>query len=168
MSAEADADMRERLGRVLALLQATPLSLDLIDNPAQTGQWLITLGNLGQAIALLRPAPAPQQALAAPGAYDTRGQRVVQAFNRMIEGLPPACLRNLSPVIKLGLIRPLLADLEALERRLRALPQAEVSAYTARLTQYRREAAAMAARHAAPDPPAPPGLVRTAASIPVR
>jgi hypothetical protein len=166
MSADDVAAMRDKLGRVLALLQATPLPPDLIDNPARTGQWLVTLGNLKQAIALLNPPPAA--VLAAPSAYETRGERVVRAFNRMIEGLPLACLGNLSPVIKLGLIRPLLRDLEALERRLGILPLSEVSAYTARLTQYRRETAEMAARHAVPDPPAQPGLVRTAASIPVR
>lgn len=151
--------MHERLERALALLQATPFPLDLVDNPAQTGLWLVTLGNLAQAVTLLRPqTPA---VLAAPTAYETRGERVIRTFNRMVEGLPTACLGNLSPVIKLGLIRPLLVDLEALERRLRALPLSNVSAYTARLTQYRRETTAMALRHVAPDPP-----LRPAASVP--
>lgn len=156
--------MQDRLGRVLALMQATPFPLDLIDNPARTGQWLATLGNLNQALKLLRPQPAvaPGTALAAPTAYETRGERVFRAFNRMIEGLPLACLGNLSPVIKLGLIWPLLLDLEGQERRLHVLPQGDVSAYSAYLTQYRREAAAMARRHAAPDP-----LLRAPASIPV-
>lgn len=156
--------MKDRLGRVLALMQATPLPPDLIDNPARTGQWLATLGNLNQAVKLLRPQPPVQAgaALAAPTAYETRGESVVRAFNRMIEGLPITCLGNLSPVIKLGLIWPLLLDLEGLERRLDVLPQTDVSAYSAQLTQYRQEAAAMARRHAAPDP-----SLRAPASIPV-
>jgi hypothetical protein len=169
MTAEPQAEMRDRLGRVLALLQATPFPLDLIDNPARTGQWMTTLGNLNQAVALLRPQPLPQPgaALAAPTAYETRGERVVRAFNRMIEGLPLTCLGNLSPVIKLGLIWPLLIDLEALERRLLVLPATDVSVYTARLTQYRQDAAAMARRHAAPDPPHAGPPLRPPASIPV-
>jgi hypothetical protein len=169
MTAEPEADMGERLGRVLALLQATSFPLDLIDNPDQTGLWLLTLGNLNQAVTLLRPQPAPQAGpgLAAPTAYETRGERVLRGFNRMIEGLPLTCLGNLSPVIKLGLIWPLLADLEALERRLRGLPASDVSAYSARLTQYRRDAATMARRHAAPDPPHSGPPLRSAASIPV-
>ena len=73
MSADAEPEMRERLGRVLALLQATPFPLDLVDDPARTGQWLVTLGNLNQAVALLRPQPAAGLALAAPTAYETRG-----------------------------------------------------------------------------------------------
>lgn len=162
MSAEAEADLRERLARVLSLLQATPLPVDLIDDPARTGQWLIALGNLHQAVTLLRPAAGPA---AGPTTAESRGERVMQAFNRMIEGLPQTCLASLSPVIKLGLIRPLLTELEALERRLRALPLAEVSAFTARLTQYRSTAAAMAARHAAPEPPAQ--ALRPPATVPV-
>jgi hypothetical protein len=164
MTAESEADMQDRLGRVLALMQATPFPLDLIDNPARTGQWLMTLGNLNQALKLLRPQPAaaPGTALAAPTAYETRGESVFRAFSRMIEGLPLACLGNLSPVIKLGLIWPLLLDLEGQEHRLQVLPQGDVSAYSAHLTQYRREAAAMARRHAVPDP-----LLRAPASIPV-
>jgi len=164
MTADAEAEMRDRLGRVLALLQATPLPRDLVDNPDQTGQWLITLGNLNQAVTLLRPQPQmrPGAVLAAPTAYETRGERVIRAFHRMIEGLPLACLGNLSPVIKLGLLWPLLMDLEVLERRLLVLPATDVSPYTARVTQYRQDAAVMAARHVAPDPP-----LRPAASIPV-
>lgn len=156
--------MRERLGRVLALLQATSFPVDLVDNPAQTGQWLVALGNLNQAVTLLRPQPQspPGAVLAAPTAYETRGERVIRGFLRMIDGLPLACLGNLSPVIKLGLIWPLLKDLEMLERRLQALPAGDVSPYSARLTQYRHDAAAMALRHRAPDPP-----LRPAASIPV-
>ena len=156
--------MRDRLGRVLALLQATPFPRDLVDNPDQTGQWLVTLGNLNQAVTLLRPHPPmrPDAMLAAPTAYETRGERVMRAFHRMIEGLPLACLGSLSPVIKLGLLWPLLKDLEALERRLLVLPATDVSPYTARVTQYRHDAAVMAARHIAPDPP-----LRAAASIPV-
>lgn len=159
--------MGDRLGRVLALLQATPFPLDLIDNPARTGQWMITLGNLNQAVTLLRPQPQPGAALAAPTAYEMRGERVVRAFNRMIEGLPLTCLGNLSPVIKLGLIWPLLIDLEALERRLLFLPPTDVSAYSARLTQFRQDAAAMARRHAAPDPPHSGPPLRPPASVPV-
>lgn len=170
--------MRERLGRALSLLQATPLSVELIDDPARTGQWLVTLGNLHQAVTLLRnlrPAPGQFQEqshgqslalLAAPTAYESRGERVMRAFNRMIDGLPQTCLSSLSPIIKLGLIRPLLVELETLERRLRALPFAEVSAFTARLTQYRSNAAAMAARHMAPDPPPTP--LRPPATVPAR
>lgn len=169
MTAETQADMREKLGRVLALLQATPLSPDLVDNPAQTGQWLIALGNLNQAVALLRPQPLKRSGamLAAPTAYETRGERVIRAFHRMIEGLPLACLGNLSPVIKLGLLRPLLADLEAVERRLQLLPFPDVLAYSAHLTRYRDDATAMALRHRAPDPPHSGPPLRPAASIPV-
>lgn len=161
--------MRERLGRVLALLQATPLMPDLVDDPAQTGQWLVALGNLNQAVTLLRPQPqVPPGALAAaPTAHETRGERVLRAFQRMIEGLPLACLGNLSPVIKLGLIRPLLTDLEALERRLRALPTIDISLYSAWLAQYRQNAAVMALRQAAPDPPHSGPPLRPATSIPV-
>lgn len=160
--------MRDRLGRVLALLQATPFPLDLIDNPARTGQWMITLGNLNQAVALLRPQPQqPATALAAPTAYETRGERVIRAFNRMIEGLPLTCLGNLSPVIKLGLIWPLLVDLETLEKRLLVLPPTDVSAYSAWVTQYRQNAATMARRHDAPDPPPSGAPLRPPASIPV-
>lgn len=137
--------MRERLGRVLSLLQATPFPPDLIDNPARTDQWLLTLGNLQQAVALLRADR--------DGTLESRGERVIRTFNRMIDGLPVACLNGLSPIIKLGLIRPLLADLENLERRLRGLQLSEVGSFTARLTQYRSGLAAMASRHAAPDPP---------------
>lgn len=161
--------MRERLGRVLALLQATPLPPDLVDDPARTGQWLVALGNLNQAVTLLRPQPQLQTGAvaAAPTAYETRGERVIRAFQRMIEGLPLTCLGNLSPVIKLGLIRPLLTDLETLERRLRALPATEISVYRAWLMQYRQTATAMALRHAAPDPPYAGPPLRPAASIPV-
>lgn len=161
--------MRERLGRVLALLQATPLPPDLVDDPARTGQWLVALGNLNQAVTLLRPPPQtqPGAVLAAPTAYETRGERVIRAFQRMIEGLPLTCLGNLSPVIKLGLIRPLLVDLEALEKRLRALPATDTSVYRAWLTQYRQNTAAMALRHVAPDPPYAGPPLRPAASIQV-
>ncbi len=161
--------MRERLGRVLSLLQATPLPVDLVDDPTRTGQWLIALGNLNHAVALLRPQPQtpPGLPLAAPTAYQTRGERVIRAFQQMIEGLPLACLGNLSPVIKLGLIWPLLKDLDAVERRLRALPAMDISAFSGWLTQYRQNAAAMALRHVAPDPPHSGPPLRPAASIPV-
>ena len=81
--------------------------------------------------------------------------------------LPLTCLGNLSPVIKLGLIWPLLIDLEALEHRLSVLSSTEVSAYSAWLTQYRQDAATMARRHAAPDPPRSGPPLRPPASIPV-
>jgi hypothetical protein len=159
--------MRERLGRALSLLQATPFSPDLVDDPGRTGQWLITLGNLHQAVSVLRDRPAANPAML-PTALESRGERVMRAFNRMIEGLPIACLSGLSPIIKLGLIRPLLLDLEALERRLRGQPFSEVSIFTARLTQFRSHAAAMAARHMAPDPPhSGPGL-RQPNTVPAR
>ncbi|MEK9970211.1 MAG: hypothetical protein VW600_13820 [Ferrovibrio sp.] len=169
MSAEPETDLRERLGRALSLLQATPFPLDLVDNPARTGQWLATLGNLSQVLTLLRVQPQPQPGvmLAAPTAYETRGEGLIRAFHRMIEGLPLSCLGQLSPVIKLGLIWPLLRDLEALERRLLAMPLAEVAAYLARLAEYRRDAALMASRHVAPDPPHAGPPLRPAASIPV-
>ncbi|WP_341915975.1 hypothetical protein [Ferrovibrio terrae] len=165
MAAEATDDMRERLGRVLSLLQATPLPVELIDDPGRTGQWLVTLGNLHQAVTLLRNIRLADQASVA-AVYETRGERVMRAFNRMIEGLPMTCLGSLSPIIKLGLIRPLLAELEALERRLRALPLNEVSVFSARLTQYRSTLAAMAARHLAPDPP--PVALRPPSAVPAR
>lgn len=152
--------MRERLGKALVLLQATSLPADLIDNPARTGQWLAALGNLQQAVVTLygemrSPRGIPMQ---------TRGDRVIRAFHAMIEGLPQACLAGVSPVIKLGLISPLLADLENIERRILGTPLAEMTAFTARLTQYRTAAATMAARHAAPDEPS--GRLRQPPEIP--
>jgi hypothetical protein len=141
--------MRERLGKALVLLQATSLPPDLIDNPARTGQWLAALGNLQQAVVTLRDEAPPTRG----EAPETRSERVMRAFNRMIDGLPTACLNGVSPVIKLGLIRPLLTDLEAAERRILGSQLTELSAFTARLTQCRVAAAAMAARHIAPDPP---------------
>jgi hypothetical protein len=143
--------MRERLGKALVLLQATPLPADLIDNPARTSQWLTALGNLHQAVTTLRAAEPRNARGESP---ETRGERVMRNFNQMIEGLPLACLNGISPVIKLGLLRPLLIDLEAVERRIIGLALPDLSAFTARLTQYRTATAGMAARHVAPDPPA--------------
>lgn len=142
--------MRERLGKALVLLQATPLPADLIDNPARTSQWLTALGNLHQAVTTLRDGDArgPRGER-----LETRGERVMRSFNRMIDGLPLACLNGVSPVIKLGLLRPLLIDLETIERRIIGLALPDLSAFTARLTQYRTATAGMAARHVAPDPP---------------
>lgn len=143
--------MRERLGKALVLLQATSLPADLIDNPARTGQWLTTLGNLQQAVSTLRSA---EPRTARGEIIETRGERVIRAFNQMIDGLPLACLNGVSPVIKLGLLRPLLIDLEAIERRIIGLALPDLSIFTAKLTQYRTATAGMAARHVAPDPPA--------------
>ncbi|WP_374301807.1 hypothetical protein [Ferrovibrio sp.] len=148
MTAEADA-MVERLRRVLALLQATPFPLDLIDNPGRTGQWLVALQNLQQCLAVLRGDSRTSAGLPA----ESRGERLARMFNRMIAGLPMACLVELSPVIKLGLLRPLLQDLDMAERRLRGSPVYEVTALGAWLSQYRIVMAEMAARHVAPDPP---------------
>ncbi|MFN4311549.1 MAG: hypothetical protein ACK4FK_13270 [Ferrovibrio sp.] len=144
--------MADRLRRVLALMQATPMPLDLIDNPGRTGQWLVTLQNLQQCLAVMRGdarTPAGQPA-------ESRGERLTRLFNRMIAGLPAGCLSELSPVIKLGLLRPLLQDLEAIERRLRGHPIYEVAALGVWLSQYRLALADMAARHAAPEPPLRP------------
>jgi len=142
--------MRERLGKALVLLQATSLPADLIDNPARTSQWLATLGNLQQAVSMLRSA---EPRTIRGEIIETRGERVMRSFNRMIDGLPLACLNGVSPVIKLGLLRPLLIDLEAIERRIIGLALPDLSLFTARLTQYRTATAGMAARHVAPDPP---------------
>lgn len=143
--------MRDRLGEAMVLLQATPLPVDLIDNPARTGQWLVALANLQKAVATLRSAE-PRNARGE--IEETRGERVMRAFSQMIDGLPQACLNGISPVIKLGLLRPLLIDLEAIERRIMGAQMGELSAFTAKLTQFRTATASMAARHIAPDPPA--------------
>ncbi|WP_300299903.1 hypothetical protein [Ferrovibrio sp.] len=141
--------MADRLRRVLLLLQATPLPLDLIDNPGRTGQWLVTLENLQQALAVLRGDSRTATGLPA----ESRGERLTRLFNRMIAGLPMVCLAELSPVIKLGLLRPLLQDLDGAERRLRGTPLYEVTALATRLSYYRSALAEMAARHIAPEPP---------------
>ena len=96
--------MRERLGRALTLLQGTPLPVDLADNPAKTGQWLIALGNLQQILQLLQGQSSGGEG---------RAGRAVRVFNRMIEGLPVACLSGLPATAKLGLLRPLLTEIEA-------------------------------------------------------
>jgi len=154
--------MQQRLGEAMVLLQATPLPADLIDNPARTGQWLTALGNLHKAVATLRSAE-PRNARGE--IEETRGERVMRAFGQMIDGLPQACLNGVSPVIKLGLLRPLLVDLEAIERRILGLQMTELTAFTAKLTQFRTATAGMAARHIAPDPPA---VSRRPAELPAK
>lgn len=142
--------MRQRLGRALALLQATPLPLDLVDNPARTGQWLISVGNLHQALIMLGGLDAARRGQAA----ESRGERLVRRFNRMINGLPLACLDGMSPVSKLGLLWPLLSDLEACFRYWASLPQMDTAPLLGLLQQYRHALGMMADRHVAPDPPA--------------
>lgn len=137
------AAMRERLGRAVTLLQGTPLPVDLADNPAKTGQWLIALGNLQQTLHLLQGQ--------APG-EEGRAGRTVRLFNRMIEGLPVACLSGLPATAKLGLLRPLLAEIEAMGFSL-TQPLTEIGILQSRLRQCRAALAAMAARQQAPDPP---------------
>ncbi|MFN4163301.1 MAG: hypothetical protein ACK4GK_01910 [Ferrovibrio sp.] len=149
MTADAET-VAERLRRVLALLQATPLPPDLVDNPGRTGQWLVTLQNLQQCLAVLRG----DSRLPDGRPTESRGERLTRIFNRMIAGLPMGCLVELSPVIKLGLLRPLVQDLDAMERRLRGNPVHEVATLGAWLSEYRIALAEMAANHVAPDPPA--------------
>lgn len=143
-----------QMSRVMALLQATPLPADLIDNPARTGQWLASVGNLYQVLQML---PHPPNSRGRAG--ETRGERVVRHFNRMIHGLPLACLDGMSPISKLGLLWPLLRDLENWCRR--GAARLDSAPMDAVLRQYRATLDAMAARHAAPDPP-----LRPAATIP--
>lgn len=135
--------MRERLGRALTLLQGTPLPVDLADNPAKTGQWLIALGNLQQTLNLLQGQAAGEEG---------RAGRAVRVFNRMIEGLPVACLSGLPSTAKLGLLRSLLAEIEATGFSL-TQPITEIGILQSRLRQCRAAFAAMAARQQAPDPP---------------
>ena len=134
--------MRERLGRALTLLQGTPLPVDLVDNPAKTGQWLIALGNLQQILALLQ----------GQASGEGRAGRAVRLFNRMIEGLPRACLSGLPATAKLGLLRPLLGEIEATGLGLNQ-PITETGILQSRLRQCRAALTAMAARQQAPDPP---------------
>lgn len=135
--------MRERLGQALKLLQVTSLPADLADNPTKTGQWLAALGNLQQALHLLRDGPAVEEG---------RATRMVRRFRRMIEGLPASCLTGLPATAKLGLLRPLLAEIEAMGFSL-TLPIAEIGILQSRVGQCRAALAAMAARQQAPDPP---------------
>ncbi len=142
MPAEAAA-MRERLSRALTLLQGTPLPVDLADNPAKTGQWLVALGNLQQILHLLQ-GQSPRE--------EGRAGRAVRLFNRMIEGLPVSCLSGLPTTAKLGLLRPLLAEIEAQGVSLNQTI-AEMGIFQSRLRQCRAALAAMAERQQAPDPP---------------
>jgi hypothetical protein len=142
MPAEAVV-MRERLGRALTLLQATAFPVDLADNPTRTGQWLITLGNLQQILQLLQGQSSRDEG---------RASRLVRLFNRMIEGLPISCLSGLPATAKLGLLRPLLTEIEATGFDLN-LPIVEIGIFQSRLRQCRAALAAMAARQQAPDPP---------------
>lgn len=135
--------MRERLGRALTLLQGTPLPVDLVDNPAKTGQWLIALGNLQQTLNLLQGQASGEEG---------RAGRAVRLFNRMIEGLPVACLSGLPATAKLGLLRPLLGEIEAMGLNLNQ-PITETGILQSRLRQCRGALTAMAARQQAPDPP---------------
>lgn len=139
-----------QFGRILALLQATPLPTDLIDNPARTGQWLVSVGNLHQALQMLQTIlqvgePADRS--------ETRGERVVRHFNRMIHGLPLACLDGMSPISKLALLWPLLRDLEGWCQRHAARLPLDRAPLEVVLRQYHAALDVMAARQAAPDPP---------------
>lgn len=175
--------MRDRLGRVLTLLQATPLSPDLVDDPRRIGQWLITVQNLHQALrTLIDPERSPargapmRQNLPQSGLpqHDSRADRVLRRFLKLIDGLPQACLAGLSPVIKLDLLRPLLAELEDWSAWLSAHPGLDTTPLDRRLGQYRAAAAMMAARHTAPDPrppvteraPAVPAPLRSPLAVP--
>ena len=142
MPAEAAA-MRERLGRALTLLQGTILPVDLADNPAKTGQWLTALSNLQQILQLLQGQS---------GSDEGRAGRSVRLFNRMIEGLPVSCLSGLPATAKLGLLRPLLTEIEAMGVSLNQ-PIAEIGIFQNRLRQCRAALTAMVARQQAPDPP---------------
>ncbi|HEX6959861.1 MAG TPA: hypothetical protein VF194_17895 [Ferrovibrio sp.] len=168
--------IRQRLNQVLALLRATSLPSDLVDDPAHTAEWLATVNTLRQALRLLWVPPAvkpPEKPRLDPAALlaggqppaeigESRADRVVGRFNRMIEGLPVTCLRGMSPVSKLGLLQPLLHDLETGRQRWTAvLAMPEMLPLNGLLYQYGLALAAMAARHVAPDPP-----MRAAESVP--
>ena len=120
------------------------LPVDLADNPVKTGQWLTVLGNLQQILQLLRPQ-----------AEESRAGRSVRLFNRMIEGLPVACLSGLPATAKLGLLRPILAEIETMDVSAHQ-PIAETGVFQNRLRQCRAALTAMAERQQAPDPPSQP------------
>lgn len=127
--------MHARLGQALALLQSTALPVDLADNPERTAQWLGVLGNLQQALALLQPRPDGEG----------RAMQTFRRFQRMIEGLPAACLAGLPSTAKLGLLRALLTDIEIRGSSL-DLPGTETGMLQSRLRQCRSSLCAMAAR----------------------
>jgi hypothetical protein len=140
--------MADRINRALVLLQTAPLPVDLIDNPYRTTQWLSTVNALHQTVLVLLT-----DAAAGARPPDSRSDRLMRRFMRLTDGLPQACLAGLPPVTKLGLLRPLLADIECRARRLAEQHGIDMTALEARLRQYRTALAAMAARLSAPEPP---------------
>jgi len=134
-------DMADRLDRALVLLQPAQFPVDLVDNPYRTSQWLSTINALHQVVLLLLTDPTPGARLP-----DSRGDQLMRRFRRITEGLPLACLNGLPPVAKLGLLRPLLADIETRARRIAEQHGIDTAALEARLRQYRTALGAMAAR----------------------
>lgn len=149
--------MADRLNRVLGLLQPAPLPVDLIDNPYRTDQWLSTVNTLHQAVLVLL-ADAASGAVPAGRAPESRGDRLMRRFRGLTDGLPVACLSGVPPVAKLGLLRPLLADLEARVRRIAEQNNIDASAIEARLRQYRAALGIMATRLAISAEAGPAGL----------
>lgn len=135
----------ERLARAVAVLQSTALPVDLADNPERTAQWLAVLGNLQQALVLLQVRPEGEG----------RAMQIFRRFQRMINGLPETCLTGLPSTTKLGLLRALMADIEARGSSL-DLPGSEAGVLRSRLRQCRASICAMAARL---QPPAEPGAL---------
>ncbi|WP_341705774.1 hypothetical protein [Ferrovibrio sp.] len=131
--------MRDRIGRALHLLQQTPLPVDLVENPSRTDQWLDTLQNLHLAMTTLLAGRTDTRT-------DRRADRLMRRFAQMTSGLPQASLSGLSPVIKLGLLHPLLTDLEGLAREIGGRPGLDTTPLEYRLQIYRRAAGTMAAR----------------------
>lgn len=131
MSTEPAA-MPARLNQVLHLLQSVALPADLADNPERTAQWLSVLRSLQQALALLQGG-------------EGRAMQTFRRFHRMIEGLPETCLAGLPSTAKFGLLRTLLADIEAKGASL-DLPGIDTGILRSRLRQCRSAICAMAVR----------------------
>jgi len=147
--------MRERLSRALVLLQPAPLPVDLVDNPYCTDQWLVTVHNLHQAVLVLLGSGGEAAAGGRPAkSPESRADRLMRRFSGLIDGLPLACLTGLSPMTKLGLLRPLLSDLECRARRIAEQGGPDTGPLELCLHQYRAATAAMAARQIAPELPA--------------
>jgi hypothetical protein len=137
----------DRLGQALTLLQSTPLPVDLADNPSRTEQWLATISNLQQTLLLLQEAAC---------GGTSRATEAVRRFKRMIEGLPASVLSGMPAPAKLGLLQPLVGEIESIAGAL-AMPVSELNHFRTRMRHCQTALAAMAARQQAPDPPVLPG-----------
>ena len=119
---------------------------------------------------VILPLRAPRSARAYREIWTPQGSPLLVQSQRLAEALEQGLRRSgLSTPVRLAMrygepsIPSVLRELHGQGlRRLLVLPATDVSPYTARVTQYRHDAAVMAARHIAPDPP-----LRAAASIPV-